>query len=75
MTMVFRNTWKLSSKELEIRPALGHVGDKFTAPVQKNPKLLKEYPPDNFISGLKEKTIFFTMIKVVILLPIQQLKT
>lgn len=74
MTMVFRNTWKLSSKELEIRPALGHVGDKFTAPVQKNPKLLKEYPPDNFISGLKEKQ-FFTMIKVVILLPIQQLKT
>ena len=59
MTMVFRNTWKLSSKELEIRPALGHVGDKFTAPVQKNPKLLKEYPPDNFISGLKEKQFFY----------------
>ena len=59
MTMVFRNTWKLSSKELEIRPALGHVGDKFTAPVQKNPKLLKEYPPDNFISGFKEKQFFY----------------
>ena len=59
MIMVFRNTWKLSSKELEIRPALGHVGDKFTAPVQKNPKLLKEYPPDNFISGLKEKQFFY----------------
>ena len=59
MTMVFRITWKLSSKELEIRPALGHVGDKFTAPVQKNPKLLKEYPPDNFISGLKEKQFFY----------------
>ena len=59
MTMVFRNPWKLSSKELEIRPALGHVGDKFTAPVQKNPKLLKEYPPDNFISGLKEKQFFY----------------
>jgi len=43
MTMVFRNTWKLSSKELEIRPALGHVGDKFTAPVQKNPKLLNQF--------------------------------
>ena len=62
MTMVFRNTWKLSSKELEIRPALGHVGDKFTAPdpkEQKSPKLLKEYPPDNFISGLKEKQFFY----------------
>lgn len=58
MTMVFRNTWKLSSKELEIRPALGHVGDKFTAPDPKekiDKNLAKEYPTDNFISGLKNK--------------------
>lgn len=58
MTMVFRNTWKLSSKELEIRPALGHVGDKFTAPDPKekiDKNLAKEYPTDNFISRLKNK--------------------
>ena len=58
MTMVFRNTCKLSSKELEIRPALGHVGDKFTAPDPKekiDKNLAKEYPTDNFISGLKNK--------------------
>lgn len=62
MTMVFRNTWKLSSKELEIRPALGHVGEIFTAPSPDqdiDKKLSKKYPQDKFILGLKSKQFFY----------------
>ncbi|WGE74490.1 hypothetical protein [Actinobacillus equuli] len=60
--MIFKAGWKLSPKELEIRPALGYVGEKFTAPrpeqdIDKN--LAKKYPVDTFIKALYDKQFFF----------------
>lgn len=67
MTMVFRNTWKLSSKELEIRPALGHQGERLTilgvkkkgkedVPLSRSEKI--EFL-DLFIAEKNEKQFFF----------------
>lgn len=62
MQVIFKPGWGLSSEELEIRPALGYIGEKLTAPDPKEEidrELTKKYPIDKFISEFKNKQFFF----------------
>ena len=64
MNVIFKGDWKMSSEELAIRPALGYLGERFTAPSPEqkmtiDKQLAKKYPMDKFIVALKDKQFFF----------------
>ncbi|KND82269.1 hypothetical protein H5P1_0211100 [Aggregatibacter actinomycetemcomitans serotype a str. H5P1] len=61
-TVIFKVDWALPAEALEIRPALGYLGNMLTSPNsdQKiDKKLAKKYPVDTFIMKQKDKTFFF----------------
>ena len=56
------NNWTIYTKDMAVRPALGHAGEKFVAPAQEqriNNQQAKNYPIDKFILGSKNKKFFF----------------
>ena len=64
MNVIFKGDWKMSSEELAIRPALGYLGERFTAPSPEqkmtiDKQLAKKYPIDKFIVALKDKQFSF----------------
>ena len=64
MNVIFKGDWKMSSEELAIRPALGYLGERFTAPSPEqkmtiDKQLAKKYPMDKFIVELKDKQFFW----------------
>jgi len=64
VNVIFKGDWKMSSEELAIRPALGYLGERFTAPSPEqkmtiDKQLAKKYPIDKFIVALKDKQFSF----------------